>query len=108
MNDAALNRLIELSWRSKLTVAEEEEVGRLLAEHPDWSVFWQTESRLTRGLHELPDVTVASNFTARVLQSIDLDDRASVREADGLGGFLRRMQRRWLPRVAFGAVIATA
>jgi hypothetical protein len=108
MNDAALNRLIELSWRSKLTVGEQEEVRGLLAAHPDWEVTWRKEVQLTRGLQELPNVAVPSNFTARVLQSIELEERGSARAPSAFGRAIGRFQRGWLPRLAFGAVIVTA
>ena len=64
----------------------------------------ELEARLTRALAKLPDAPVPSNFTARVMQAVDLEEARSARRWKWI------FNRRWfLPRVAIaGAVVLFA
>ncbi len=56
----------ESLWRRPLTAAERAALGA----QPDLEL----EARLTKSLAKIPDAPVASNFTARVLSAIDLEE----------------------------------
>jgi anti-sigma factor RsiW len=104
--DPIYEKLSELSWRRKLTAAEERELREWLANHPEGQESLEVESRLTQGLGKLPDVPLASNFTARVLQAVEREAMAEARERQRWS--LWRRLPRWLPRVASAAVVVTA
>jgi hypothetical protein len=86
----------EALWRRKLPDAERAE----LRGQPELEL----EARLTEALTQLPDSPVPSNFTARVLEAIELEEARSARAAGNRGW-------RWnwhalLPRFAVaGAVL---
>src|SRR5579863_6551746 len=105
--DPLYERLLELSWKRKLTDAETGQLRDWLAAHPEVQAQWEAENALNEALALLPEAPVPSNFAARVLQ-------ASAREAAAesrprlpawRGWFLRA---RWVPRIGFAAVIVTA
>jgi anti-sigma factor RsiW len=102
-NDPIYNHLRELSWRRKLTGAEEAQLRAWLASHPEAQADWDIEARLNAALGRLPDVPVPSNFTARVLQQVEREAAASLRQRAGKWQFWRRL--RWLPKAAFAAII---
>jgi len=86
--------LREALWRRKLTDAEQAE----LRARPEMAADLELESRLSELLAQTPDAPMASNFTARLMQAIDLEES--------------RPSRRWsfnwnwhalLPRVAVTA-----
>jgi anti-sigma factor RsiW len=70
MNSLEFNRLLEARWRRPLTAEEGRELLTYLAEHPADRERWAEEVQLTRYLDELPNVPVASNFSARVLAAV--------------------------------------
>src|SRR5262245_52791940 len=69
MSEAEYQALLEASWRRRLTATEEARLQAWLAAHPEEQARWESESSLSQLLEQLPDVPVASNFTARVLQA---------------------------------------
>ena len=86
--------LREALWRRKLTDAEQSE----LRARPEMAADLELESHLSEMLVKIPDAPVASNFTARLMLAIDLEES--------------RQSRRWsfnwnwralLPRVAVAA-----
>jgi anti-sigma factor RsiW len=103
--DPTYNRLVELSWLRKLTPAEEAELHAWLALHPDARIDWENESGLDAALQQLPDAPMPSNFTARVLQAVEREAASGARRREG---FPWRLPLRWLPRLAFAAVVAGA
>ena len=105
-NEPLPNRFRELSWRRKLSPAEAEELRAWLASHPDAQTDWDAEGGLNDALDHLPKVPVASNFTARVLQAVEREDRARQTLAFGKGA--RGWWLRWLPRAAGAGVVAGA
>lgn len=81
----------ESLWRRKPSEAER----AALRAQPDLEL----EARLTEALAKVPDAPAPSNFTARVLNAIDLEEARKVRSG---------WQWNWrslLPRVAVAAVI---
>ena len=105
-NDPIYNRLRELSWRRSLTGPEQVELRAWLAAHPESQADWETEAGLEAALGRLPDVPVPSNFTARVLQAVEREAIVELRRPKGK--WLAWLWRRWLPRVAFAAVVVGA
>ncbi|HOX58348.1 MAG TPA: hypothetical protein P5205_14920 [Candidatus Paceibacterota bacterium] len=103
-NEPIYNRLRELSWRRKLTAAEEAELRAWLAAHPEARADWEAEAGLEAALRRLPDATVPSNFTARVLQEVERESKAVP----------RRPERwtwpwlHWLPKAALAASVVAA
>ena len=80
-HDPTETRMRELSWRRKLTSAEQAELDAWLAAHPEAAAQWQEEAALNALLEQLPGATVPSNFTARVMQDIDREMVDAGREA---------------------------
>jgi anti-sigma factor RsiW len=72
-----------------------------LAAHPGARADWKMESALNAALTQLPDASVPSNFTARVLQAVEREEARP-----------RAWSWRWnwhtlVPRVAFAAAVIT-
>ena len=72
-SEQRFEQLRELSWRRNLTEAEAAELSCLLTAHPHLKSDWEAEAALNEALRRLPNVPVASNFTARVLLAIERD-----------------------------------
>lgn len=104
--DPVYNRLRETSWRRELSETELAELRAFLSSHPGAQADWELESGLNAGLKRLPDVPVSTNFTARVLQAIELDAAAAAR------GRPRAVAKNWwqvlLPRTAVALVVVGA
>ena len=102
MKDNELHfQLRESSWRRKLTETEQAELRAYLAANPDARVDWEMESALNAALTQLPDASVPSNFTARVLQAVERE------EARPRGWSWCWNWHTLVPRVAFAAVVIT-
>jgi hypothetical protein len=102
-DDPIYSRLRELSWRRRLTGREEAELQAWLSAHPEAQADWDAEAGLSASLSRLPDAPVPGNFTARVLQAVEREAVAGRRRPEGQ--LLNWLWRRWLPRVAFAAVV---
>lgn len=98
--------LREAGWRRPLTEAEHAELAALLPTDPESRAEWKAEIRLNEALRRLPDASMPSNFTARVMQEIEREAAAGdrARKSTWLGLDLRR----WLPRFALGTVAVVA
>src|SRR5690242_372031 len=102
MNDPLYNQLREVSWRRKLTDVEEAQLHAFLAAHPEVQAEWEEEIGLDQLLYQLPEIPVASNFTARIVQTLRAEkpDRSVTRlawwELRWLG---------WLPKAAPAVVV---
>jgi anti-sigma factor RsiW len=105
MNESEYQALIEASWRRSLTDDEQTRLDAWLREHPASHNEWEAESALNRLLEQLPDVTVASNFTARVLQAVERESAAAARRESGFGR-LKQWFWRPAPRVAWALLVA--
>ena len=86
------NQPDESLWRRKLAGAER--AG--LRAQPEREL----EARLTDALAEIPDLPVSSNFTARVLDAIEFEERQATRAQGGKG----RWHFPW-PRIAVAAAV---
>jgi anti-sigma factor RsiW len=106
INDPIYNHLRELSWRRQLTDAELAELRARLNAHPEDQADWDAEAGLNAALGRLPDVPVPSNFTARVLRAAEREIAAERRRP--VEGWLAWLWLRWLPKVAFAAIMVGA
>jgi hypothetical protein len=88
------SKIGESLWRRKLSAAER---ARLRAQ-PELTI----EAQLTEALAKIPNATVPSNFTARVLDAIELDEKLAARPR---GWILNLNWQRLWPRVAVTAAI---
>ena len=100
MSDDLYNNLLETSWRRKLTAEEEAQLQSWLAAHPEKQPEWEDELALNQQLERLPEAPVASNFTAQVLGTLDLELRREEREVKTGRGGLRSWWRGLVPRFA--------
>ena len=89
-NDSSDSRVA--LWRKNLSPAEH---GALKG-----SPELEVEARLTAALSKIPDTQVPSNFTARILAAVDLEENRTVRSRD----WTLNWRRLW-PRVAVAAVV---
>lgn len=100
-NDPTTDNLREQLWRREPTPAEE---AALRAQCPDPEVQndLKSDKQLTALLRRLPDAPVPTNFTARVLQTLELETRRQEREgALDFSWWLRI----FIPRAAVAGVI---
>ncbi len=105
-NDPIYNHLCELSWRRKLTDAEQAQLRAWLAAHAEAQTDWEAEAGLNAALSRLPDVPVPSNFTARAVQAAEREAAAELRRSGWKWAAWPRL--RWLPRVALTASAVSA
>lgn len=100
--DPADNQWREIAWRRPLEAGEEAEFRAWLAAHPEAQAEWEAETQLSAALAQLPDAPVPSNFTARVLQSVERERQREFQPSTS-----RRMEwwRVYLPRVAVAVVV---
>lgn len=106
IDDPHYNRLRELSWQRKLTPDEEAALRGWLAAHPDAHAEWELEAALNDAFERMAHAPVPSNFTARVLEAVKLEEMAGARQR---GDSVRRQPwLRWLPRIAFAAIVLCA
>ena len=79
--DPNYERLREIGWRRPLSEAEQAELREWLTAHPEQQIDTEVEAALTRALANLPDAPMPSNFTSRVLQSIERETHEAQRSA---------------------------
>jgi hypothetical protein len=97
----AIEQIREAARRRGLTAAEAGELREHLSRHPGERESWQEELALTSLLQGMPDAPLSSNFTARVLQEIELP---APREASfSFSAWLDL--RRWLPRLSAATLV---
>ncbi len=106
-NDPLYERLLESSWRGPLSEAEQAELKAWLEAHPEARAHWEDELALNEGLTRLPDVPLSNNFTARVMQAVDLEQAAEARSRTGRR-FGWRPRVAWFLRAGLGALVLVA
>jgi hypothetical protein len=105
MKEPADNYFEELSWRQRLTSAEEQALQAHLAAHPEARAGWEADSQLNDVLDKLPEAPpVASNFTTLVMQAVERE--AVVVRSKGASPQSWFSMHKWLPRLATACVIA--
>ena len=102
--DLFFQRLVETSWRRPLLPEEQRQLHDWLEAHPDCRSHWLEEAALNQYLQQLPDVPVASNFTAQIMAELDRPQPARARS----GLWLRwgEWTRRLAPRFVLAALLA--
>lgn len=90
------HKLRESVWRRKLTGAERSE----LHAQPEILADLELESHLSETLAKIPDAPVSSNFTARLMQAVELEESHQSRQR-GFGWFCHAL----LPRIAVTAAV---
>src|ERR1041385_6395369 len=97
MTDSEYMSLREAAWRRPLTPDEKARLQSYLLVHAEAQHDWDQETALNQVLLTLLDAPLSSNFTARVVQAVDLDELQAARQRSA--GWLVRL-RQWLPRFA--------
>jgi hypothetical protein len=102
MNEVRNDELLRLSLKPALTPDDETRLELFFAAHPEERLAWEEERALGRALQSLPDVPISSNFTALVMQAVELEEAREER--------LQSNRHRWLhgfwPRLGWTAVAA--
>ena len=106
MNQPDQDKLRELNWRRPLTDAGQAELRAALAKNPEALADLEIEIELTRALSKLPNAPVSSNFTARVLQAVELETKRQ--ERGSVPHWFARLQRGWLAKAAFVSLLVCA
>ena len=99
--DPLFNQLREQSWRRELTPGEEAALRDWLTKHPEAQADWENETALNEALGRLPDAPLSSNFTSRVLQSVQREQAAELRRS-------RRVRIGWWRRLVWRLGLACA
>jgi hypothetical protein len=102
--DPLYTQLREAGWRRKLTSAEEAHLRAWLAENPQEQQDWDAELAMNDALARLPDAEVPSNFTARVIATVERE-RQGATHSSGRWNMPWRLRWSWLPRAALAALI---
>jgi len=105
-NDPLYLKFRELGWRRKLSPTEEAELRNWLATHGQEQADWEAEARLSEALDQLPNAPVPSNFTANVLQAVQLEENAQERASRPRSAWWLRL--RWAPKAALAALALAA
>jgi len=101
MTESEYLELREFAWRRRLTPEEKSNLDAYLLVHPEAQQDWEDEAVLNQLLANVPDAPLSSNFTALVLQQIDLEERRAGR---AYSKWLHRL-RSWLPRFAVAILV---
>src|SRR5687767_7939621 len=104
MNDELYTELLQTSWRRKLSAEEEAHLRTWLAAHPEGQANWEEEALLTQQLERLPKAPLASNFTAQVMQKLDMELAREDRESRGWN--MPQWWRRIVPRLGSALLLA--
>lgn len=100
-SDPAYQRFREIAWRRPLTEQEQVEWQAWLTAHPDALAEAELDTALDRVLSQCAPAPVPSNFTVRVMKSIELADPHSRRA--------KRQENWWrmlVPRFAILVLVA--
>jgi anti-sigma factor RsiW len=98
--DPVFQRLREIGWRRPLTEVEQAELRAWLAAHPEAQASVAEDAALSGALAGIPDAPVPSNFTARVLQSIERETATTERARTSAPWW-----RVLIPRIATATVV---
>src|SRR6266436_4924878 len=101
MNESEYMNLHEAMWRRELTAEEETELRSYLLVHPEAQLECEEEKAVTALLVKLPDKALSSNFTAQLLQQLDLETR----ETEHAVPVIRLRVLSWLPRFALVSLV---
>lgn len=109
MNEESVyQRLRETSWERPLTAAEEARLAKWLETHPEDRADWELEQSLDGAIDRLPDAPVSSNFTSRLMQSIELEERRAERKTPAISRWRMAGPWRWVLRGGLASVVLAA
>ncbi len=100
--DPVYQKLREIGWRRPLHQAEQAELRAWLVAHPQAQAEVEADLILSAALAKLPEATVPTNFTARVLQAIEKEAAVAPRTAPPKSFWWTRV---FLPRFALTAIL---
>ncbi len=100
--------LLAVRWIRPLNEREVARLERLMAQDEAMRSRWEEDMRLLEGVEALPDMPVATNFTAQVLAQVAKSEGISEREAQPqrTGSWLSQLG--WLPRFGLGCAVVLA
>ncbi len=101
MNESEYMKLREAIWRRELTAEEETRLRSYFLVHPEAQLDYEEEKAVTALLVKLPDQGLSSNFTAQLLQRLDLETRETERAVP----VIRWRGLSWLPRFALASLV---
>jgi hypothetical protein len=101
MNESEYLSLREIAWRRPLNADEKARLQSYLVVHPEAQPDWESELVLNQALLSLRGPSVSSNFTARVLHALELEELKERRESPS---WLPNI-RLWLPRFAVAGLV---
>ena len=108
MNDADFRELQLEAQRRPLRADEETALRAYLAACPKARADWEVDFALNQVLRHLPDAPLSSNFTARLLQTLEQEERHRLRQP-AWARWLRAGPWRWPARAALvGVVVLTS
>ncbi|MEW6304299.1 MAG: hypothetical protein AB1705_12550 [Verrucomicrobiota bacterium] len=85
MNEAQRKQLREKVLRGDLSLEEQARLEAYVAAHPESATDLKDDLTLNQLLEQLPDAPLSSNFTARVLQAVEREQRATERGLEKMG-----------------------
>jgi negative regulator of sigma E activity len=106
MNEQEINDLREAALRRPLTADEQALLELYLTENPWEREEWRSEQMITTAIHRLPTAPVSSNFTARVLEAVDVE--AAPRTFDWQNWLAWLQPALWVRRTAAAMVVMGA
>jgi hypothetical protein len=104
MTESEYTKLCEVAWRRQLTGEEKARLQSYLLVHPEAHDDLDEQIALSKLLSNLSDSPISSNFTARVLQSIDFENVDPTERSHPFRTWLVRL-RLWLPRFALAGLV---
>jgi len=99
--DPVHQKIREIAWRRRLTPAEQAEWQAWLAAHPEAQAEAELDAALDAALTHQADAPVSSNFTARVMQTIEAEARREARPIAPARNWCHKL----MPRLALAAVV---
>lgn len=109
MNESLFEKLVEISWRRRLTAGEERELQAWLRNHPEDAERWEAEAGLNQALERLQPAVPSRHFTRRVLELVEREERAARGAARGPGeGRWAQWTQWWRAVLAPGRRVAWA
>ncbi len=103
MNTEAYEQLMATAMQRELTPAEHQVLSRLFHERPGLEEQWSIDLNLSRAIRNVPAPTVSSNFTSRVLQTVQREQNQRRFSSPGVLLRLRRLSRSW--QVGFASAV---
>ena len=99
--DPVHQKIRDIAWRRRLTSAEQAELQAWLVAHPEAQAEVELDAALEAALASRATPSVSSNFTARVMQAIEVETKRELRSAVQAKSWWRRL----VPRVAVAALV---